>query len=83
VVAVDEVLAEVPPVEEALLVVEETMPLEVVWAAVVEAPTEVVLTEAPLVELPMAEVGADIRLPSVALKVPVIPVKVNLAEKPS
>lgn len=80
-------MAEVP---EALLevVVEETMPLEVVWAPVVwapvvEAPTELVLTEAPLTVLPIAEVGADIKLASVALKVPVIPVKVNLAEKPS
>jgi len=55
-----------------------TMPVEVEAGAL---PEEVV--EAAGVLEPMADVGAVIRLCSVALKVPVMPDKVNLAEKPS
>jgi len=78
---------ELPPVEEDLVTVATLVgAFEPVGDAealpVVEAPEAVV--EAPGVVLPpIATVGAVIKLASVLLKVPVIPDKVNLAEKPS
>lgn len=74
------VALEVDDPEGALVTVLVVTPLVLEPAPVEEVTLWV--TEAPGVEEPGA-VGAVIKLCSVALKVPVMPVKVNLAEKPS
>lgn len=75
-------LAEVDDPEGALVTVAVAMPL--VLEPLEPAGVVVTLTEADEagVDEPAA-VGAVIKLCSVALKVPVMPAKVNLAEKPS
>jgi len=78
-VAVEVARLEVAPVPLGLAVV-VVIPLEP--TAVVVEPAEPVVVAGAVVEEPMATVGADIKLCSVSLKVPVIPVRVNLAEKP-